>query len=105
LFPTQATKRSLGWGTRRSCLNFALTGLAYRAAGFDAGGAQQAGDLLEMKLDGVGAKDLGLREAGSGVAYLGHAIFEAGDVAFEVETRGSNMKAPAVNTFSNILKA
>lgn len=58
-----------------------------------------------MELDGVGAEDLSLREAGSGVAHLGHAIFEAGNVAFQIEAERGNMEAPAVNTFRNILKA
>ena len=79
--------------------------LAYGTAGFDAGCAEQAGDLLEVKLDGVGAEDFGLREISAGVTNLGHAIFQTCDVSFEVKIRRRDMEAPTVNAFCNVLKS
>ena len=67
-----------------SGLACAVAGLADGAAGFDARGAKQTGDLLEMELDCIGAENFGLREVEAGVANLGHATFEAGDIGFKV---------------------
>ena len=58
------------WGTR---LEFVLASLANGFAGFDARGAKQAGNLLEVQLDGVGAEDFRLREVRTSMAYLSHA--------------------------------
>jgi len=80
-------------------------GLTDGAAGFYAGGAEEAGNLLNVKLDGVGAKDLGLREIGAGMSDLGHAALEVDDVFLEVNAGRRNVESPAVNTFRNISKA
>ena len=82
-----------------------FAGLADGAAGFDARGAKQAGDLLEVELDGVGAEGFGLREISASVPDQGHAALEVDDVFFEINAGRRNVEAPAVNTFRNILKA
>ena len=79
--------------------------MANRGAGLYARCAEQAGDLLEVELDGIGAKNFGLRKVRAGVADLSHAIFEAGDVAFEVEVGGRNVEAPTVNALGDVLKS
>ena len=71
--------------------------LADGAAGFNARGAQQARNLLEMQLHRVGAQNLGLREADAGVAHLIHAGFEIGDVLLKVDSLGRHVEAPLVN--------
>jgi len=86
-------------------LAVARPGLTYGGAGFYAGGAEQARNLLEMKLHGVGAKDFCLGEVCTGVADLRHAFFEAGDVAFEVEVGRRNVEAPTVNALRDVLKS
>ena len=88
-----------------SGLAFAEAGLADGPAGFKAGGAEEAGNLLEVKLDGVGAEDFGLREVCAGVPDLGHSLFEASDVAFKVEVGRGDVEAPAVNAFCDVLEA
>jgi hypothetical protein len=79
--------------------------LADGGAGFYAGCAEQTSDLLEVKLDGIGAENLGLRKIGAGVANLSHAIFEASNVGFQVEVGRRDLKTPAVNAFGDVLKA
>lgn len=79
--------------------------LADGAAGFDAGGAEQAGDLLQVELDGVGAKNLRLREVCAGVAYLSHSVLKAANVVFQIQVWWRQVEAPAVNTFRDVLKS
>ena len=55
------------------------------AASLDARGAQQARDLLEVELHGVGAQNFGLREDNAGVTHGIHAGFEIGNVLFEID--------------------
>ena len=74
-------------------------------AGFNARGAEQAGNLLEMELDGVGAEDFGLRKVDAGVADRVHARFELGNIVFEVEVRGRHIETPLVNAFGDVMEA
>ena len=78
--------------------------LADGVAGFDAGGAQQTRDLLEMQLHRVSAQDLGLREADAGVPDLVHARFEIGNVLFEMDAFGRLAEAPAVNAAGDVVE-
>ena len=79
--------------------------MADGGAGFYAGGAEQAGDLLEVELNGVGAEDFCLRKVRAGVADLSHALFEAGDIALEFELGRRNVEAPAVDALCDVLKS
>jgi len=100
-------KDAKGWGTERivsSRLDL-FASLADGVAGFDAGRAQQARDLLEMQLHRVGAHDFGLGEIDAGVADRVHARFEIGDVLFEVDALGRLAEAPAVNAAGDEIEA
>ena len=58
------------------------------AAGFNARGAQQPRNLLQVQLHRVGAQNLSLRELEACVPHLGHARFKLRDVFLEVQILG-----------------
>ena len=66
--------------------------IADGAAGFNARGTEQARNLLQMELHGVGAQNLGLRETDAGVAHLIHAGFEIGNVLLQIDSLGRTLK-------------
>ena len=82
-----------------------LVPLAGCPAGLNARGAQQTCDLLQVKLNGIGAQNLILRKADSGVTHSIHARLKVGDVLLEIDVRRGSGELPLVNAPGHVMEA